>query len=1007
LRSVEQAEQQINDIYARARVERAELQAKYDKIFLDKVEQGLDMEAELIMQSSDKNFKRELDKFDKQMEIRDRRRRRPLTGMQLAQGVGAALSGGIFGGPEGLIGGLGGLALGGVGGAFAGAAAGAQVGMFRQQLGGVTDYSARIDKLQIALRGIVGSQDAYNRALAAADSVTRDLNIPQEVAIQGMTRLSAAVKGAGGTVSDSAFAFRAVSEAVKATGGNAEQADGALLALTQVFSKGKVSAEELNQIAERLPGTFTLFAKAAGMTGPQLQKALQEGQVGLNDLMKFLQLISTEYGQTALKIAASSQEAGARLSVAMQDMQLAVGRALQPVGALLQDAFAAFIRSTTPALVLSAKLIGGGITNMYNAFASGINILVSLRGVFENLAKTMLVFGGITAGVFVASNITTFTNALKGALAVLRTLLSVEKALLVIENARIAAQAILAGLTTGATKGKILGAILGGAAGVGAVIGIGKLVEGVIGDIEKGLSGALKGLDLKLPTLSKFPTPSAGSDKAAKDAEKERKKAAEEALRQQTSLNRLLQEQLRLNYEAGAVDADALSKLDAEATLLKLITRLKIDEVTLSAKTRQEREQGIINLTAEFTAENKRIKKQRREILEEIAGLGDEIKKEWRELTGVFIDESPIDAGIRKFEEARIDFIERRDKEMKQLREKAGLRPEGAAKLGQISGAKAAAEAITPGQIRAVVSKQILQDDIAALQADIRALESGANTMGTLGEIMERHRKYWQDLDEGQRQYIANLAEIKDSLRFMQDARIGVGLKEGAQAYVQSIGTMREATAQLAQTGIKGVEDAIFSLVTTGTANFQEFAASILRDTARMIIQQLILRSVMQIIGAIGGGGGSAISPLSNFNAGVAQYAPLANAMGNAYAANGIVPFAMGGTFQRNVTAYAMGGIVNKPTLFKFANGGAGRLGLMGEAGPEAIMPLRRLPSGRLGVESAGSGGNSVQVDNITINVENSGEQLSPAAQKQIAGQVRGIVLATLVDQRRGGGVLR
>jgi tape measure domain-containing protein len=455
-----------------------------------------------------------------------------------------------------------------------------------------------------------------------------------------MTRLSAAVKGAGGTVSDSAFAFRAVSEAVKATGGNAEQADGALLALTQVFSKGKVSAEELNQIAERLPGTFTLFAKAAGKSGPELQKALQEGQVGLNDLMKFLQLISTEYGQTALKIAKSSQEAGARLSVAMQDMQLAVGRALQPVGTLLQDAFAAFIRRTTPALVLSAKLIGGGITNMYNAFASGINILVSLRGVFENLAKTMLVFGGITAGVFVASNITTFTNALKGALAVLRTLLSVEKALLVIENARIAAQAILAGLTTGATKGKILGAILGGAAGVGAVIGIGKLVEGVIGDIEKGLSGALKGVDLKLPTLSKFPTPSAGSDKTAKDAEKEREKAAEEALRQQTSLNRLLQEQLRLNYEAGAVDADALSKLDAEATLLKLITRLKIDEVTLSAKTRQEREQGIINLTAEFNAENKRIKKQRREILEEIAGLGDDIKKEWRELTGVFIDES-------------------------------------------------------------------------------------------------------------------------------------------------------------------------------------------------------------------------------------------------------------------------------------------------------------------------------------------------------------------------------
>jgi tape measure domain-containing protein len=324
---------------------------------------------------------------DRELEKRQNRGTKRLSGMQIAQGVGAALSGGIFGGPEGLIGGLGGLAVGGVGGAFAGAAFGAQVGIFRQQLAGVTEYSAGIDKLQIALRGIVGSQEAYNQALAAAASVTRDLNIPQETAIQGMTRLSAAVLGAGGKVSDSAFAFRAINEAVKATGGNAEQADGALLALTQVFSKGKVSAEELNQIAERLPGTFTLFAKAAGMTGPELQKALQQGQVGLNDLMKFLQLISSEYGQTALKIAASSQEAGARLSVAFKNMQLEVGRALQPVGASLQSAFADFITKITPAVVAAMKGLAAAFEFLIeNKTASG-------------LATFALQLGAVTTGL--------------------------------------------------------------------------------------------------------------------------------------------------------------------------------------------------------------------------------------------------------------------------------------------------------------------------------------------------------------------------------------------------------------------------------------------------------------------------------------------------------------------------------------------------------------------------------------------------------------------------------
>lgn len=298
---------------------------------------------------------------------------RRLTGMQAAQGVGAAISGGIFGGPEGLLGGLGGLAVGGVGGAFAGAAAGAQLGMFRQQIAATGEYAASIGKMQIALRGVAGSQDAYDTAIRAAAAATRELNIPQEEATRGLTRLSAAVLGAGGTMGDATFAFRSISEAIKATGGNAEQVDGALLALTQVFSKGKVSAEELNQIAERLPGTFTLFAQAAGKTGPELQKALQQGEVGLIDLMKFLDLAGERFGGTALKISGSSEEAGARLTVAFQAMRLEVGRAVLPLGAELQEAFAGFISDSTPAIVASVKAIADAFSFFTNnTVAAGI-----------------------------------------------------------------------------------------------------------------------------------------------------------------------------------------------------------------------------------------------------------------------------------------------------------------------------------------------------------------------------------------------------------------------------------------------------------------------------------------------------------------------------------------------------------------------------------------------------------------------------------------------------------
>lgn len=85
--------------------------------------------------------------------------------------------------------------------------------------------------------------------------------------------------------------------------------------------------------------------------------------------------------------------------------------------------------------------------------------------------------------------------------------------------------------------------------------------------------------------------------------------------------------------------------------------------------------------------------------------------------------------------------------------------------------------------------------------------------------------------------------------------------------------------------------------------------------------------------------------------------------------------FAKGGTFgaaNDNVSKFAKGGtftnsIVDRPTLFKFAKG----TGMMGEAGPEAIMPLKRGSDGSLGVQMHGSsnGGTNVAVGGSTYNI--------------------------------------
>jgi len=353
---------------------------------------------------------KELEKVDRALS--KVQRRRGLSPMQMTQAAGAAISGGIFGGPEGFLGGAIG-AIGGVGGAFAGAAIGAQIGGLRRQLAEFADYAAGIQRLEIALKGVAGSQSEFNKALLAARNATDSLNVPQETAIQGITRLTAAVKGAGGNVGDASLAFRNISSAIIATGGGAEQVEGAITALVQIFSKGKVSMEEINQIAERLPGTFNTFAEAAGMTGPEMLKALQQGKVGLNDLMSFLIEVGNKYNATASSVANSSQSAGAKLQVAFNDMRIAVGESLQPIGAEFQAIFTNFIEDVTPAMVAVLPEIG----EAFLVLAENLDVLAISAGTAfaaMGVAKIAAV-GGLGAALLkLAAAAGTASGALQG-----------------------------------------------------------------------------------------------------------------------------------------------------------------------------------------------------------------------------------------------------------------------------------------------------------------------------------------------------------------------------------------------------------------------------------------------------------------------------------------------------------------------------------------------------------------------------------------------------------------
>jgi len=197
---------------------------------------------------------------------------------------------------------------------------------------------------------------------------------------------------------------------------------------------------------------------------------------------------------------------------------------------------------------------------------------------------------------------------------------------------------------------------------------------------------------------------------------------------------------------------------------------------------------------------------------------------------------------------------------------------------------------------------------------------------------------------------------------------------------IKSMGDLGTNLGSSFASAFERMSDQLTEFVTTGKANFADFAASVLKDISSMIIRYAIFNAVQGIMNIF-----NPAASLGSSASNMAKYAPL-NAKGNVFAQNGI-------------QAFARGGIVNGPTLFPFAKG----IGLMGEAGPEAIMPLRRGRDGNLGVMSSGGG-----TTNVVVNVDASGSSVegNQSQAKALGNAISAAVQSELVKQKRPGGLL-
>lgn len=167
--------------------------------------------------------------------------------------------------------------------------------------------------------------------------------------------------------------------------------------------------------------------------------------------------------------------------------------------------------------------------------------------------------------------------------------------------------------------------------------------------------------------------------------------------------------------------------------------------------------------------------------------------------------------------------------------------------------------------------------------------------------------------------------------------------------------------------------DAIVDFALEGKGSFKDFADAVIKDMLRMLVYQNMIKPIMTGISngswlntAIGLG----TSLLGSFGGGSNQAALSAKGFQGSYS------MMAHGSALRNgrITPFANGGIVNRPTLFPMANGA----GLMGEAGAEAIMPLKRMANGDLGIQ----GGNSLSI-NVPITMEGS-QKLASELRREI-----------------------
>ena len=280
-----------------------------------------------------------------------------------------------------------------------------------------------LENVKVAFTAIYGTSDMAEKKLDYVLKVSDQLGLSFLATAEGAKKLFAAANGT--PVEEHAnMVFRSFSEMSAAMRLTSDETKGVFLALSQMISKGKVSAEELRQqLAERMPGAVNLFAKSIGVTTQELDKMLQKGEVSLEHFVKFSAEVGKTYAAGAQMASHSLQAELNRLGTTWTKFQAdsvntgALSEGVRQINAMLKGTLDIITKlaphtemlfKTGLAAWIAASLIPGGKLNA---------MLAGLATVTGKCTKAILTFAAATkAAILGAGSLKTAVKALGSAM---------------------------------------------------------------------------------------------------------------------------------------------------------------------------------------------------------------------------------------------------------------------------------------------------------------------------------------------------------------------------------------------------------------------------------------------------------------------------------------------------------------------------------------------------------------------------------------------------------------